>query len=247
VPPPRFLAAAPRHADSAAAAARTQLLAPQRSFDKVFCIGANKTGTSTMEAVFRDLGLRTAPQEEGERAGVQFHRGQFEPLRDYIRAHDAFQDAPFSIKTTYAQVDALFPGSRFILTYRPADDWFRSLVSYHAKVMGECDERGRPTAEAVRRLDYIQPGYVANLAETNWLADVTDELEVRKDWSLLYDEAHYKALYMRRNRDIVRHFIERPRDLLVIDVTRESDTRRIVDFLGLPAHLVRPMPHMNRT
>jgi hypothetical protein len=226
------------------AAALTQA---HRLFDKVFCIGANKTGTSTMQAVFRDLGLRVAPQQEGELAAIRFYRGQFGPLKDYIARHDAFQDAPFSIKSTYAQVDALFPGSKFILTHRPAAAWFRSLVSYHLKILGEHGQRERPSAEAVQQFDYLFPGYLGVMAEVNWLGRVDADLQLERDWSLLYDEAHYTALYEQRNRDIVRHFSERPQDLLVIDVTAEPDTRRIVEFLGLPDALARPMPHENRT
>ena len=36
-----------------------------RTFDKVFGIGANKTGTSSLAAIFAILGLNVAPQQEG--------------------------------------------------------------------------------------------------------------------------------------------------------------------------------------
>lgn len=225
------------------AAALTQA---HRRFEKVFCIGANKTGTSSMEAVFKSLGLAIGPQQEGELAAVPFYKGRFGPLRDFVARHDAFQDAPFSVRTTYAQLDAMFPGSKFILTHRPPGEWLRSLVNFHLKIM---DERGRdkPSAEAVQNFDYLYPGYLGVMAEVNWLTDVDADLQIKRDWSKLYDEAHYTTLYQQRNRDIVRHFSERPEDLLVLDVTREKDTRRIVEFLGLPESLVVPMPHENKT
>jgi len=219
-----------------------------RLFNKVFGIGANKTGTSTLQAVFSILGLDVAPQQPGELAGLAAYRGRFEPLVDYIRRHDAFQDAPFSIKSTYAQVDALFPGSRFILTHRPAEEWFESLLQFHRKIFGCRPDQARPQPEQVQRFHYLFEGYLAVMAEANWLLDVRGpDLSLSRDWSLNYDPAHYMARYEQRNAEIVRHFSERPDDLLVIDLTRETDTTRIVDFLGLPRALVTAMPHLNKT
>lgn len=69
-----------------------------KKFNKVFGIGANKTGTTSLKKIFHDLGLMVAPQQEGEICGMQAYKGDFEPLIGYITQYDAFQDAPFSIK-----------------------------------------------------------------------------------------------------------------------------------------------------
>ena len=37
-----------------------------KRFNKVFFIGTHKTGTSSMQAPFQTMGLRVAPQHEGE-------------------------------------------------------------------------------------------------------------------------------------------------------------------------------------
>src|SRR5215217_356424 len=103
-------------------------------FNKVFCIGANKTGTTTMKGVFNIIGLRVAPQQEAELAALPFFKGKLGAMKSYIENYDAFQDVPFSIKSTYAQIDSLFPGSKFILTYRNSDEWFESLLAAHKKI-----------------------------------------------------------------------------------------------------------------
>ena len=46
---------------------------------------------------------------------------------------------------------------------------------------------------------------------------------------------------------IVRHFSERKNDLLVIDITKEKNTNKIVEFLNLPSLLVTAMPYSNKT
>jgi Sulfotransferase domain len=220
------------------------LCAASKSFNKVFGIGANKTGTTSLQAIFHILGLNVAPQQDGELCGVQAYNGNLRPLSDYINKYDAFQDAPFSIKSTYAQVDALFPGSKFILTYRDADTWFESLLRFHKKILGVPVDQPI-TRERAATFPYLYPGYIPLLTRIDWLQDVDGETGLKTDWNLLYDAEHYKNLYRARNQEILRHFSERGGDLLVIDITKEKDTRKIVEFLGLPEQLITDIPHLN--
>jgi hypothetical protein len=217
-----------------------------KSFNKVFGIGANKTGTTTLQAIFGIVGLNVAPQDEGELYGVQAMKGNLKPLAEYVNRYDAFQDAPFSLKTTYAQLDALFPGSKFILTYRDADAWFDSLHNFHRKIFGV------PEGREIRREDLhafrsAYPGYLDYVAGINWALEVSGEVDIRQDYGLLYNREHYKKIYRERNEAIVRHFYERPNDLLVLDITREQDTSKVVKFLGLPDSLITNVPHLNKT
>lgn len=218
-----------------------------KNFNKVFGIGANKTGTTSLQQVFQILGFKVAPQQEGELYGVQAYRGYFDELRRYIEKYDAFQDAPFSIKTTFAQVDSLFPNSKFILTVREPEKWFFSLLNFHKKIMCSNSSEIRPTKEQISNFPYLYPGYIKYMAENNWLLSLKENYEIAIDWDLSYSKEHYIRLYLERNQAIVRHFSARPKDLLVIDITKESDTSRIVDFLGLPAELTTLVPHENKT
>lgn len=215
-----------------------------KKFNKVFGIGANKTGTTSLKKIFHDLGLMVAPQQEGEICGMQAYKGDFEPLIGYITQYDAFQDAPFSIKYTFAQVDALFPGSKFILTYRDPETWFASLMNFHKKIFNFPEG---PTEEDIKRAHYLFPDYIHFLTKHIWAIDVDDDLSVKLDWSLLYNKDHYINEYNNRNKAIVRHFSARPDDLLLIDMTNENDTSKIVAFLGLPDELITSVPHENRT
>ncbi len=103
---------------------RSNICQSMKQFNKVFGVGANKTATTSLGTIFTLTGLRAAPQEEGELCNVQAHRGNLKPLVDYINQYDAFQDSPFSMTQIYAQVDALFPNSKFILTYRDPEAWY---------------------------------------------------------------------------------------------------------------------------
>lgn len=217
-----------------------------KSFNKVFGIGANKTGTSSLGTVFHILGLKLSPQHEGELYGVQAQKGNLRPLVEYVSQYDAFQDAPFSMKGTYAQMDALFPDSKFILTFREPEAWFDSLHSFHKKIL-RVAENEAITKKSMAAKPYLYEGYLEYIHELTWLIDVDDTLAWKKDWSLAYKREQYIRVYMERNRQIIQYFSERPDDLLVIDITAEKDTKKIVDFLKLPPQLVTNMPHKNKT
>ena len=213
---------------------------------KVFGIGANKTGTSTLMEILRRLGLREGPLAEGERCAEAAFRGDLAPLARLIRRYDAFKDVPFSVRSVYAQVDALFPRSKFILTVREPEAWFRSISTFHARLMG-VDDPARVTPALVRACAYGGPGYWPRYQEATWLLRVDGSHQAAPDWNLLYDRDHYIDLYVKRNQEIVRHFSERPDDLLIVDLTRARTPARIADFLGYPRARAGEMPWENPT
>jgi hypothetical protein len=216
------------------------------SKSKVFCIGANKTGTSTLESVLRGLGLRVPNQQEQEMQLVDAVReGNFSRVVDFCNKYDAFQDAPFSKEHNYIIFDALFPDSKFILTIRPQGDWYKSLVRFHKKTF-----RFKYKFQANERFFkdrnlYLRENYTYENATRNVMR--FDGRTLHFDWKRLYHKRTRIKYYLARNEDAVRYFLKRPDQLLVIDVTKELDTSRIVEFLGFSEGLISKMPHMNKT
>ncbi|MBS0362490.1 MAG: hypothetical protein JSR98_14020 [Proteobacteria bacterium] len=231
--------------------ARRALLS-RRSFNKVFGIGAHKTGTTSLATVFQLCGLAVGDQAEGELTGYSARRGKFQKLIEYVQRADAFQDSPFADGSVYAALDAIFPESKFILTVRPAEDWFRSLSRFTAKRYG-LKEDGRITPGHMEVDDYLFPEYVLEMHASSYLtappdytAGASGELVV--DWEKLFDKDHYIACYERRNAAIREHFKHRPEQLLEIDLTNEIKIDKVAAFLGLPQIFREvPMPHENRT
>ena len=93
---------------------------------KIFCIGFQKTGTSTIRDALRLLGYRVC--------SVRYHligpirRGDFAPVEEVIAEFDAFQDNPWPL--IFRELDAAHPGSRFIMTIRDEAPWLRSVVNH---------------------------------------------------------------------------------------------------------------------
>lgn len=226
-------------------------MASRRTFDKVFGIGAHKTGTTSLKTVFGLCGLVVGDQTTGELTGFNARRGRYQPLIDYCRTADAFQDSPFAQGRVYAALDALFPGSRFVLTVRDPADWFRSFQTFTAKRYGVAP--GAITRELMEADGYLFPGYVAEAHVHSYLLEPGSYRPgagggptIR--WDRLFDRDHYIAVYEQRNQEIRDHFKVRPDQLLEIDLSEERTIQKVSDFLGLPADFGAVLvPHLNRT
>ncbi len=199
---------------------------------KVFCIGANKTGTTSVRIVFEGLGLRVGNQADAELLIHDWAKQDYRRIISYCRLADAFKDVPFSYPGTFQAVDVAFPESKFILTVRNnADEWYESLVRFHTKIVG----KGRiPTADDLRQFGYRYPGYVWDGARLRYGADE----------STLYNRELYTRCYEDHNRKVKEYFKERPSDLLVLNVAEPDAMERLVTFLGYP-YTGQIMPHVN--
>lgn len=96
---------------------------------KVFGIGFQKTGTTTLGVIFDRLGYRTAGYHQfrplAAKDSVEMAEIEAEVLR-LAKDHDAAKDTPWPL--FYESLDRAFPGSKFIHVTRDADAWIASAV-----------------------------------------------------------------------------------------------------------------------
>jgi hypothetical protein len=104
---------------------------------KVFGIGLNKTGTTTLAQCLQHFGYRHASSNLELTRMVGRH--ELEPVLRFAEDFDSFEDWPWPL--IYRELDARFPGSRFVLTVRRSGDaWLRSLKN-HALLTGPTEFR----------------------------------------------------------------------------------------------------------
>ena len=205
---------------------------------KVFCVGRNKTGTTTMNTVLTDYGFRMGPQREAERF-VHDHKWTMQPsFWDWVDAYEAFQDAPFSNTWFLPELYARYPDALYILTVRDPEDWFESLTKFHFGILGLKHDAG--PSEIARRLrdnTYVAPGYLYSNQLKQFGLTSDDQL---------YDRDRYIKNYEDHNA-LVRRTIPAGQ-LLEIEIGRHTDTFSVCQFLGMPVPslMKRPMPWMNR-
>lgn len=88
-----------------------------RKKTKVFAIGFNKSGTTSLHALFKSFGL------------VSHHGAKWRDCDDLalLRSYDCFSD---DTPRDLAKLDRLFPGSRFILQVRELEGWVYSRLAH---------------------------------------------------------------------------------------------------------------------
>lgn len=93
---------------------------------KIFCIGFQKTGTTSLGQALEILGYRVCGPVGVTNPQIQHQALQW--AQDRAPHYDAFQDNPWPL--LYKELDALYPGSKFILTTRKPRSWLRSMKKY---------------------------------------------------------------------------------------------------------------------
>ena len=188
---------------------------------KIFCIGLNKTGTTTLKQAFIDLNFVIGNQRDAERLLPYYVNNDFNPIIKYCETGQFFQDIPFSCPNTYKHIDKAYPNSKFILTIRDnPEQWYNSLVNFHAKKFGN----GKiPTKEDLEKATYIENGYGWK-AFSNIFKTPEDDIYNKK---ILVD------FYNNYNNEIKEYFKNRENDFIIINVAVEDDYKKLVNFLGI--------------
>jgi hypothetical protein len=91
-----------------------------RRHDKIFAVGFNKTGTSSLHALFKSLGL------------LSYHGSRWRSCENVklLKSYDCFSD---DIPKDLGKLDELFPRSKFILQVRELDAWVYSRLAHIAR------------------------------------------------------------------------------------------------------------------
>ena len=91
---------------------------------KVFGLGFHKTGTSTLAAALHKLGYSVCGQQNDH--AQKMISGDIDFFIQMAKSYDAFEDDPWHL--IYKEMDEAFPKSKFILTYRDTDKWYKSCL-----------------------------------------------------------------------------------------------------------------------
>lgn len=191
---------------------------------KVFGIGFNKTGTTSLKAALESMGYVVAFQETAEHTLLDCVNGNYQPLIRYCKyGGNAFQDIPFSIPNTYKVLDKEFPNSKFVLTVRDSPaQWYRSITEFHSKRFGNGEI---PTKETLLDSDYLYRGYPYISIKAIFNTPDND----------LYNQEALIKCYKNHIKDVEDYFSNRPDDILVINPSDPYAMAKLGDFLGQSA------------
>lgn len=200
---------------------------------KTFIIGLNKTGTTSLKALFEFLGYVIGDQVAGEKLIRDYARQDFKRILELCDTAEVFQDIPFSLPGTYKVIYENYPNAKYILSERDsAEQWYRSITRFHKKIVNN----GEPIdAEHLKNHFYRWKGY---LFESQQIAyGATEET--------LYDEDLYKSSYRNHNAD-VKEFFKGKDNFICINLSAEDAEQKLADFLSVRPAEIR-IPHENKT
>jgi hypothetical protein len=201
---------------------------------KVFCIGMGKTGTTSLEAFFKQLGFVVGNQSVGESLLEHWAARNFDPIIGFVNSAQVFQDIPFCLPFTFSALDRAFPDAKFILSVRDdPEEWYSSLVRFTTNLVG----KGRvPTADDLRTFHHRSPGWIFHALKL--IYGVSEEDPFEKSRLIQVYETHNETV-----RDYFRH---RAQSLLTIKLADPEAAQKIMNFLGMP-YRGEIMPHLNRS
>lgn len=154
---------------------------PQRP--KVFCVGFQKTGTTSLYAALTRLGWRTAAVVGRDLTAAELRARAKDLCLETAGRFDAAEDMPWPL--FFRELDQSYPGAKFVLTVRDGESWYQSVLAHfgdapvemHKFVYG--DDAAAP---AGRRETYLRVYERHN-------ADVRDYFKNRPDDLLVMDLA----------------------------------------------------------
>lgn len=182
---------------------------------RIFGIGLHKTATTSLHAAFKILGFEAShwPSAHWAKAVWQEMNNQGRSLT--LERHYAFSDIPFNI--LFKQLDAAYPGSKYVLTIRDENEWL----------------------DSVKR--HFDPN--ANPFRTTWDSDPFTHIIHQKIYGTNdFDANIFLERYRRHNEEVINYFKGRPNDLLVMSAGESWN--RLCQFLGMKIPNV-PYPKLN--
>lgn len=201
---------------------------------KIFCVGRNKTGTTSLVSAMKTMGYSIGNQRLAELQMKSWAQRDFRQLISYCKTAEFFQDIPFSLPYTFQAMDMFFPGSKFILTIRDAEDWHKSMIDFHSKpdVHGE---KAR-SLNALKEAEYCYKGFAYDTKALVYDLPSDDP----------YDKETLISHFHFHNRMVKDYFRNRKDDLLVLNVSDPNAYKELCLFLGKPCQ-ADGFPWENRT
>lgn len=189
---------------------------------KIFCIGLNKTGTTSLEKEMMSLGYTVGNQMRGTRLIDYWAKRDFNPIIQLAKTAQFFQDAPFSYPYTFIAMDQAFPNSKFILTVRNnAEEWYNSLIRFHGKLWGNGNTP--PTSEDLKNAPGPWPGSRYEIKMK--IHNVPKNEPYKKDVLIDYYETH--------NKNVKDYFRHRLNDLLILNLKEKDSYSKFCKFLDI--------------
>jgi hypothetical protein len=187
---------------------------------RIFGIGLSKTGTTSLTRALNLLGIPSIHFPHDQTTYAELRRGEYR--LSILETYRGVTDTPVS--PYFAQLDKVWPESKFILTVREMQSWLKSAERHWEAVLGPRRAADPDFREYVDFIDACTYGC------TEFAAD------------------RFRYVSDRHTRDVTEYFAAQPEKLLVLDICGGTGGwEQLADFLGVEAPKGIPFPHEYRS
>lgn len=202
----------------------------ERSTEKIFVIGLNKTGTTSMKKALEDFGYKIGDQIDAELMLDYVLQEKYTYFNHYLKTAEAFQDLPFGTRGLYKYLYQRYPDAKFILTLRENEDtWFNSLNRFFKKRLKKVgyESQSTPRVKDTTKLNYRYRGFDYDIGKKLWHVGKS----YVDDNDIMYDEDYCK-FYYRKHEEEVREFFKEKKNLLVLNIEEDDAYDQLCSFLN---------------
>ncbi len=174
---------------------------------KVFGIGLSRTGTKSLTLALNILGISVIhyPNNAATYHDLITGNYKFSVLEDFHGITD------ITVVPYYAQLDKLFPGSKFILTTRDRTDWLNSMETHW---------KNKPIVED-------EGGDITKIKLRQFLRAAVYGIHT-------FDRERLGYIYDLHHKNVLAYFSDRPEDLLIINICQGESWDKLCPFLQQP-------------
>jgi hypothetical protein len=173
---------------------------------RIFGVGMQKTATNSLNKALIELGYDSAHWKSAHWAKAIWEEMQCYGRSITLERSYALTDLP--IPVLFRELDAAYPGSKFILTVRNEDEWIESVRKHWSD---------------------------QNPFRAQWDTDpFTHRIHTAIYGRRKFDEQVMCERYHRHNAEVKEYFKDRPRDLLVMNMSAGDGWYALCGFLRRP-------------
>lgn len=219
---------------------------------KIFGVGNNKTGTTSLEQFIRTLGFAVGAQGRSEDIAFKYLHSLtshefWQDLAPEIESAQFFQDIPFSNPVILRELVRRYPDAYFIYTKRRPESWYLSLVTSHARAAGfqiSIDSHGELRFDSEDVIDKLKSwnyrGYKGlDLVSQHFGFDVSQAP---------YERPRFTAFHRRHQENAIKTLDNSQAVFVDIIERPQAAAREVAVFLGHSTESTRDlpcMPHLN--
>jgi len=148
------------------------------------------------------------------------HYPNLKHLFEIMKTYDAATDT--TVALMYKELDVAFSNSKFILTTRDVEEWIRSCEWFFSK------------KKAIRNAQRKR--------KQNLISEQQQILRTKLYGNEFFDRESYLEGFVLHHTDVAQYFIDRPNNLLIMNIGRGDGYNVLCPFLGKKI-IKRKFPH----